>query len=122
MSFYFYFCNIIKVNNFLYRFIILLHLMTSSSLTRPLLIPNAYVSIESFDCILLLSFELKSILLISLVKKLCFSLLNLCCIFNIDLLFLMNSIRLFFKLSMLIFFFSTYFILSSSLVTSKQFL
>ena len=53
--------------------------------TRSLLVPYAYVSIETIDCILLSSFELKSILLISSVK-ICLSLLNLCWVFNIDLL------------------------------------
>ena len=72
----------------MYRFIILLHLISSVLITRSLLIPNAYVSIQSIDCILLLSFELKAILLISSVKTLCLSLLNLCCVFNINLLLL----------------------------------
>ena len=92
MLFCFFFCNIIKVNYFLYRFIILLHLISSFSVTISLLVPHAYFSIESTDCILLSSFELKAILLISSVKKLCLSLLNLCCVFNINLLFLMNSL------------------------------
>ena len=73
----------------------LLHLITSFSLTRSLLVPYAYVSIKSIDCILLLSFELKTILLPSSVKTLRYSLLNLCCVFNIDLLFLINSLGLF---------------------------
>ena len=81
---------IIKVNHFLYRFIILLHLISSFSLTRSLLVPYAYVSIETIDSILLLSLELKAILLISSVKVLCLSLLNICCVFNIDLLFLIS--------------------------------
>ena len=104
MFFYVFFCNIIKVNHFLYRFIILLHLISSFSLTRSLLFSYAYISIESIDCILLSSFELKAILLISSVKTLCFSLLNLCCVFNIDLLFLMNFYHFFLSLSMFIFF------------------
>ena len=54
-------------------------------LARSLSIPFVYVSIKSIDLILLLSFELKRILLISSVKTLCFSLLNRCCFFNIDL-------------------------------------
>ena len=82
----------IKVNHFLYLFIILLHLISSLSLTKSLLVPHAYVSIESIDSILLSSFELKAILLISSVKTLCLSLLNLCCILNIDLLFFINSL------------------------------
>ena len=36
----------------------------------------AYVSIESIDCFLLLSFELRAILLISLVKTLCLFFFN----------------------------------------------
>ena len=36
----------------MYRFIILLHLISSFSLTRSLLVPHVYVSIESIDCIL----------------------------------------------------------------------
>ena len=110
--FYVFFCNIINVNNFLYLFIILLHLTSSFLLTRSLLVPYAYVSIESNDCILLSSFELNAILLISSVKTLCLSLLNLCCVFNIDLLFLMNFYH--FLKVYLCSFFSRYFILLSS--------
>ena len=87
-----FFCYIFKVNHFLYSFIMLLHLISSFSLTRCLLVPFAYVSIKSIDCILLSSFELKAILLISSVKTLCFSVLNLCFAFKIDLLFLINSL------------------------------
>ena len=47
---------------------ILLELIFSFSLTISLLIPYANNSIESIDCILLGSFELKAILLISPVK------------------------------------------------------
>ena len=68
---------------FLCRFIILLHLISYFSLTRSYLVPYAYVSIKSTDCIVLSSFELKAILL------------NLCCIFNINLLFFMNFCELF---------------------------
>ena len=88
--FYVFFCNIIKVNHFSYRFTTLLHLVSSFPLTRSLLVPYAYASIESNDCFHLSSFELNAVLLISSVKTLCLSLLNLCCVFNIDLLFLMN--------------------------------
>ena len=87
--------NNIKVNHFFYSFIVLLHLVFSFSFTRYLLVPYAYVSIELIDCIVLLSFELKKILLISSVKTLCLSLLNLCCVFDIDLLFLMISLWFF---------------------------
>ena len=81
--FCFFFYNIIKFNHF----IILLHLISSLSLTKYLFVAYAYrISIELIDCILLSSLELKGVLLISLVKTLCRSLLNFCCIFNIDLL------------------------------------
>ena len=103
--FYILFDNIIKVNHFfLYPFIILLHLISFFSLTRPLLVPYAYVSFKSIDCILLSSFELKAILSISSVQTLCLSLLNLYSVFNIDFLFLMNSLLFFLRLSMSIFF------------------
>ena len=105
--------NIIKVNRFLYRFIILLHLISCFSLTRSLIVPYAHISIEPIDCILSLSFELRAILLIYSVKTLCLLLINLCYIFNIDLVFLMTCLR-FLRLSMLILFFSRYFILLSS--------
>ena len=62
------------------------------SLTRNLLFPCAYVSIESIHYIDLSSFELKAILLISSVKGLCYSLLNLYSVFIIKLLFLMSSL------------------------------
>ena len=65
--------------------------MSSFSPIRSLVVLYGYVSIESVDCILLSSFELKAILIISSLKTLCLSLLNLYCDFNIDLLFLMNS-------------------------------
>ena len=68
---------------FLCRFIILLHLISYFSLTRSYLVPYAYVSIKSTDCIVLSSFELKAIFL------------NLCCIFNINLLFFMSFCELF---------------------------
>ena len=49
-------CNIIKVNSFLYSFVMLLH-------TIPMLVPYAYVSIASIDCIIFfLSFEPKTTL------------------------------------------------------------
>ena len=66
----------------------LLHLISSFSLTRSLLISCECVSIKLIYCIILLSFELKGVLLISSVKIFCLSLLNLCCVFNINLLFL----------------------------------
>ena len=108
----FFFCNIIKVSPFLYRSIILLHLVSSLLLTKPSLVPYAYTSIESIDCILLSSFELKAILLISSVETLCLSLLNFCCIFNIDLLLFINY--LLFSLNNLIFLKIIWFILKCS--------
>ena len=66
--------------------------MSSFSLTRSLLVPYAYVSIESIDCILLSSIELKAILLISSVKTLYLSLLNLYYVCNIIFLYFMNSL------------------------------
>ena len=76
------FCNIIKVKIF-----VLFYYIVRFNFLKSLFIPYAYVSIESTDCILLSSLELKPILLISSVKTLCLSLLNLCCVFNISLLF-----------------------------------
>ena len=66
----------------------LLHLVSLLSLTRSLLVPYAYVSIESINYILLSAFELKATLLISSLKALFLSLLNLSCVFNIILLFI----------------------------------
>ena len=88
--FYVFFWDNIKVNQLLYCFIILLHLVSSFLLTRSLLFRYVYVPIESIDWILLSSFELKANLLISSVKT-CLSLLNLCCDFIISFLFFMNS-------------------------------
>ena len=88
---YVLFCFLLQHHQiFLYCFIILLHSISSFSLTRTLLVSYAYVSIESIDCILLSSFEHNAILLISSVKALCLSLLNLRRVFNIDLLLFMN--------------------------------
>ena len=88
--------------------IVLLHLVFSLSLTKSFLVSYAYVSIESSDCILLSSFELKAILLISSVKTFCLSLLSLCYIFNIGLLVFINS----FILSISILFSSRYLFIS----------
>ena len=99
MFVYVFFWNIIKVNHFLHCFIILLHLISSPLHATPLLIPHTYASIESIDCILLSSFELKAILLTSSVKTVCLLLLNLCCVFTINLLFLVNSLWSFLILS-----------------------
>ena len=88
--------------SFLYGIIMVLHLISSFSITRSLLVAFAYVSIKSIDCIILSSFELEAILLISSVRSLCLLLLNLRCVLNINLLFLMNSLQSFLRLSMLI--------------------
>ena len=77
---------------FLYWFFIWLNLISSFSLSRFLLVPHVYVSIESIYCILLLPFECNAKLLISSVKTL---FLSLFCICNIDLLFLMNFLWIF---------------------------
>ena len=79
MFFFVSFCNIIKVNHFLYSFIILPHFISSFSLTISSLAPYAYVSV-------------KPILSVCSVNSFCFSLLNLCFAFVIDLLFFMNSL------------------------------
>ena len=92
MLFYVFLRNIIKIDHFLYPFIVLLRLISSFSLIRSLLVPYVYVSIESIDYFLLLSFKLKAILFISSVETLYFSFLNLRWVFKIDLLFLMNSL------------------------------
>ena len=87
--------KITKVNHFLCCFIIFLLLVSSLPVTRSLIVTYVYISIESIDCILLLSFELKAVLLISSVNTLCLLLLNLCCIFNIDFSFYKFFIILF---------------------------
>ena len=89
MFFRFFFCNIIKVNQFLYRFITLLHSISSFSPTRSFLVP--YHMFLSNQLIFLSSYEFEAILSISSVKTY-FSLLNTCCGFNINSLFLMNSL------------------------------
>ena len=86
MFFHVFFC-IMKVNLVLYCLIILLHLIFSFLQTKSVLFPYAYISIESIDCILSSSFELKAVLLISSVNTWYFSLLNLFCVFDISLLF-----------------------------------
>ena len=83
-----FFCNIIKVNYFLYCLIILFYLISSFSLTRSTLIPYAYVSIKSIDCIFYCHLNLE---LMSSLKALWVSLFDLCCGFNINLLFFTNS-------------------------------
>ena len=96
-------------------------LISPFQLTRSLLVPYAYVSIESTDYIILPPFELKAILLISSIKTFCISLLNLCCVFKY-LLFFMNYLISFLKLSTENLLSSRWFLLFSSCVTSKQIL
>ena len=115
MFFYVFFCNIYKVKQLC--FIILLRLIFSFLHIRSLLVPYAYVFIESIDHILLSSFELKAILLISSVKTLCPSLLNLCCVCNISL-FYCEFFLIFFKTSYITLnslFFSLFELLQNSL-------
>ena len=92
-----FFWNIIKVNHCC---IVLLYwyIWSLFSFTRSLLVLCAYVSIESIDYILLLSFKLKEILLVPSVKKIWLLLLNLCSVFNIDLLVFMYSLWNFLRL------------------------
>ena len=105
---FFIFYNIVKVNYFSYRFIILLHLISSLSLTKSLLVPYAYVTLSNhLVSFFSPSFELIAILLIFPVKTLYLSLLNLYCIFNIDLLFSINSLWFSLTLSISIVFCST---------------
>ena len=112
--FYIFCCNIIKfkqnifvLNHYVVTFI------SSFLHTRSLSVPCVYISIESFDSVLLPLLELKIILLISSVKALCFSLLKLCCVFNISLLFVMNSFLIFLRSSASILFSSKWFIVFS---------
>ena len=86
---YVFLCFIIKVNQFLDRFVILLHLFFSFSHIKSWLVPYAYVFTESIACVLLSLFEIKAILLISSVKS-CLSLLRFCCVFNISFLLFIN--------------------------------
>ena len=103
-------CNIIKVNYFLYCFIILLHLISSFLHSKSLLIPYAHFSIELIDCILLSALPLNAILLTSSVNVICFMLLNLCWNFSINLLLLINSFWFRLRLSTTSLFFSKWFI------------
>ena len=115
-----FFCSMIRINHFLYSFIVLLHLISPSSFTRAFVATYAYVSMESIDWILLSSFELNVILLLSSVKTLCLSLLNSCCFF-INLLFFYGLFMFSFMTKETIWFnfFSRWFIIFSSWVASK---
>ena len=115
MFFYVFFCNIIKVNHFLYCFITLLHLISSFSLTRSLLLPNSHVSMDQaiaffYHHLTLNQYFINLNQLISSVKTLYLSLLNLCCVFNFDF-FSYEFFMIFLVLSMLIIFFLLIFII-----------
>ena len=84
--FYDFSFSVIKVNHFLYCFIIFLYLTPSFLRILSLLVPYVYVFIESIDCILLSLSALNPILLTFSVNTLCFFHLNLCCNFNVILL------------------------------------
>ena len=122
MLFYVLFCNIIKVNHFCivalycYAKSVLFHLLDLGSFHMRMFLLN--------QLIILLSFELKEILLIYSVKTLCLLRLNLCCVFNIVFyeffMIFVNTIHVSLIFSQVILFY--YFILFSSWVASKQFL
>ena len=89
---------------FRFSFVTSPKLITFVSLSKALYVPYAYVSIKSFEYIILPSFELEVIWLISsiktlclllLIKTICFLLLNLCCDCNINFLFSINSLNFF---------------------------
>ena len=102
--FYVFFCNIIKVNHFLGSFITLLPLGSSfyillittirffflhiTVLFKSLLIPYAYVSIESTDFILSWLLIFNAVLLTCSVSTLSFLLLNIFCDSSINYCFL----------------------------------
>ena len=96
-SFMFLLFSLIKAYNFLYCFIILLHLISSFLNTRSLLVLYAHVSTELIDCIPLPSIELTGILSVSSLETLCLSLRNVCCIFNIIVLYFINVLKIFSK-------------------------
>ena len=73
-SFMFSYVTSSKLIIFFYHFVILLHLISSFWLTRSVLVPYTFDSIESIDCIILSSFEFKAVLLIVSVKTFCLSL------------------------------------------------
>ena len=102
---------------------ILNYLIFSFSHNRSLFVPYAYVSVESIDCIVILSsLAFSAILLNFLVNAICFLLLNFCRDFNINLLLFISSLWFSLKLSTSALFFSSWFILFSSLVAFKQLL
>ena len=89
-----FFCNIIIiVNHFLYCFIILLHLVSSFLQTESLLVPCAYVPIESINCILSSSLALNAFQEIHYVH------INVSINININLLFFINSLLFSLRLS-----------------------
>ena len=70
----------------------MLYLVSSFSHTSSQLIPYAYISNESIDCILLSSLVVNALLLTSSVNTSCFLLLNLYQDFDIYLLFFVSSL------------------------------
>ena len=85
----------------MYRFIILLHLISSFLLTKSLhiLLSNQFIAFLYHHS------KFKVIFLISLVKILCLSLVKLCCVLNINLFFFKNSLSSFLRPSTSISFF-----------------
>ena len=69
----------------------LLHLLSSFQCVIFLFGSYAYISIESIDCIHLLSLALNAILSTFSANTLRFSVLDICYDFDINLLFFMNS-------------------------------
>ena len=110
MSFHIFFCNIIKVDQFLHYFIIFLHLSFSFLHIKCLLLPYAYFSTESIHFILLSSLLLNAIFLTYSVKIFYLLLLNLCCVFNINLFVFCEFIFSKNCCFILIFFYVVYFI------------
>ena len=112
-----------KVNHFLNRFIILLHLISSFTLTRSFLLPYSYVSMESIDFILLSWFNSTQLILTNFFRKNIVSFnskLFLC--FWYWFIVSYEFFFIFLRLSMLISFLPKNFISLSNWVASKQFL
>ena len=99
LLFYVFFCNIIKFNQFLHCFIILLHLFSFFYILNLCTFRMRIFFIESIECILLSSSALNAILFNFSVNMLSLLLLNLFCVFNINLFFFQNSLWLSFRLS-----------------------
>ena len=120
---YGFFCNIIIVNRiccivllFCYIYVLLSYILEICLILMHMFLLNC------FDCILLSLLALSAILLTSSVNKLCFSLLNLCSDFNINFWLFYEFFMILSKTVHNNFNFSSWFILFSSWVASKQFL